>query len=141
MQTHQLTSTEATLSLGKKIGESLQGGEVIELIGDVGAGKTTFVKGIAQGLGVKEVVQSPSFTISSHYSARDDIQLHHYDFYRLQDPGLMGYDLIESLEGEGVVTIVEWAQTAESILPPKRKIIRITPVSEETRTIEISEVA
>ncbi len=141
MQTHQLTSTEATLSLGKKIGESLQGGEVIELIGDVGAGKTTLVKGIAQGLGVKEVVQSPSFTISSHYSARDDIRLHHYDFYRLQDPGLMGYDLIESLEGEGVVTIVEWAQTVENILPPKRKTIRITPVSEETRTIEISEVA
>ena len=66
---------------------------VIELVGDVGAGKTTFVRGLAQGLGIKEPITSPSFTISKSYALKNGGFLVHYDFYRLQDPGLMSEDL------------------------------------------------
>src|SRR5690349_10555846 len=95
--------------LGKKLGTLLKGGEVIELIGDVGAGKTTLVKGIAEGLRVDEDVQSPSFTLSRVYPARDDLWLHHYDFYRLNDPGVMRYEFAESIADAKSVTIIEWA--------------------------------
>jgi tRNA threonylcarbamoyladenosine biosynthesis protein TsaE len=103
--------------LGKKLGTLLKGGEVIELIGDVGAGKTTLVKGIAEGLGIDEDVQSPSFTISRVYPARDDLWLHHYDFYRLNDPGVMQYEFAESIADTRSVTIIEWADTVHDILP------------------------
>jgi len=76
-------------NFGKKLGSFLVGGEVIELVGDVGAGKTTLTKGIGIGLGVTENVQSPSFTISQVYDARDNLTLSHYDFYRLNDAGIM----------------------------------------------------
>src|SRR5689334_12645084 len=103
--------------LGKKLGTLLKGGEVIELVGDVGVGKTTLVKGIAEGLGINEDVQSPSFTISRVYAARDDLWLHHYDFYRLSDPGVMRYELAESIADAKSITIIEWADTVHDILP------------------------
>src|ERR1044072_91110 len=92
------------ISLGTRLGEVLRGGECIELVGDVGTGKTTLTKGIAKGLGVDDEVQSPSFTISRTYPARDELELHHYDFYRLSDPGIMRYELAESVDDSKVVT-------------------------------------
>ncbi len=108
---------EAMKKYGQLIGERLRGGEVIELVGDVGAGKTTLVKGIGQGLNVDEDIQSPSFTISRVYKGRDEIELHHYDFYRLTVAGIMSYELEESINNPGVVTIVEWAETVHDVLP------------------------
>jgi len=110
----------AMRALGEQLGRQLKGGEVLELIGDVGAGKTTFVKGLGDGLMVDDDVQSPSFTISRVYEARDKLQLHHYDFYRLDDPGVMRYELAESVEDPQSVTVVEWAQTVQSVLPENR---------------------
>lgn len=110
--------------LGERIGSALQGGEVIELIGDVGAGKTTFVKGLGRGLLLDEDVQSPSFTISRVYQARDGLELHHYDFYRLQDAGVMSYELAESIDDPKVVTVVEWAETVKEVLPDEH--VRLT---------------
>lgn len=112
-------------TLGQSIGERLRGGEIIELIGDVGAGKTTFVKGLSKGLKVDDDVQSPSFTISRVYDARDGLSLHHYDFYRLGDAGVMSYELAESVDDEKVITVVEWAGTVQDVLPTNRLIIRI----------------
>lgn len=113
------------LLLGKRLGALLRGGEMIELIGDVGAGKTTLVKGIGQGLLVDDDVQSPSFTISRVYRARDGIELHHYDFYRLQDAGVMSFELAESIDEPRAVTVVEWAGTVQDVLPAERMIIKI----------------
>ena len=112
-------------TLGRRLGEQFRGGEVVELIGDVGAGKTTLAKGIAAGLDVDEDVQSPSFTISRTYNARDDLNLQHYDFYRLQEPGVMSYELSESVADPRAVVLVEWAETVASILPDERIVVKI----------------
>lgn len=113
------------LMLGKHLGERLRGGEMIELIGDVGAGKTTLVKGVGQGLKIHDDVQSPSFTISRVYTARDELELHHYDFYRLQEAGVMSFELAESIDEPRAVTIVEWADTVLDVLPMDRMIVKI----------------
>src|SRR5665647_571424 len=97
-KTIEVTSEQEMRTLGEKLGLLLKGGEVIELVGDVGAGKTTFVKGLAHGLAIDEDVQSPSFTISRVYDARDDLQLAHYDFYRLNDAGIMANELTETTQ-------------------------------------------
>lgn len=123
------------LKLGQKLGMFLQGGEMIELVGDVGAGKTTLVKGIALGLEIDEPIQSPTFTISRLYEARDDIQLAHYDFYRLQDAGIMNDEIHEVLNDPLSVTIVEWAGAVKGILPDDRLTITLSSPSETQRQL------
>lgn len=122
---------------GARLGALLSGGEAIELIGDVGAGKTTLTKGIAQGMGVDEDVQSPSFTISRVYDGANDLQLAHYDFYRLNDAGIMANELHETVHDTGTVTIIEWADIIKGILPEDHVSIRLTSPSETSRMIEI----
>ena len=78
-------SLEEMLTLGQRIAAQTTGGEVIELLGDVGAGKTAFTKGFAKALGVLEPVQSPTFTISREYATDRGLRIVHYDFYRLDD--------------------------------------------------------
>ncbi|MDO4747236.1 MAG: tRNA (adenosine(37)-N6)-threonylcarbamoyltransferase complex ATPase subunit type 1 TsaE [Candidatus Saccharibacteria bacterium] len=98
---------------------------VIELIGDVGVGKTTFVRGLAKGLGIKEPVTSPSFTISKSYACPDGRQLIHYDFYRLPEPGLMVEDLTENLENPNNVVVIEWGESVADLLPENHKKVEI----------------
>jgi tRNA threonylcarbamoyladenosine biosynthesis protein TsaE len=128
----------AMKDLGRHIGELLRGGEMIELVGDVGAGKTTFTKGLAAGLGIDEDVQSPSFTISRLYDARDGLQLAHYDFYRLDDAGIMTHELDEAINDPSIVTVVEWADAAKSVLPQDRLQIHITSPSINDRKVVFS---
>jgi len=123
--------------LGERIGTLLQGGEIIELVGDVGAGKTTLTKGIAKGLGVDEDVQSPSFTISRVYDARDELVLSHYDFYRLHDAGIMADELHETLHDPKSITIIEWAEIVGGVLPDDNLRVQITSPSETDRRIEL----
>lgn len=120
-----ISTDEEMKALGRKVGQQLRGGEVLELIGDVGAGKTTLAKGIAAGLNITEDVQSPSFTISRTYNAREDLILEHYDFYRLQEAGVMAYELSESIADPKTIVLVEWAETVKSVLPEERGVIRI----------------
>ncbi len=122
---------------GNKLGLLLSGGEVIELVGDVGSGKTTLTKGIAVGLGVSDYVQSPSFTISRIYSGRDNLKLAHYDFYRLDDAGLMQDELSETMSDNGTVTAIEWAGLVAGVLPVDRLSIKINPLTENSRQLEI----
>lgn len=125
-------------AFGERIGAQLQGGECIELVGDVGAGKTTFVKGLAQGLEIDEDIQSPSFTISRVYAARDGLSLQHYDFYRLSEPGVMSYELAESLADPKAITVIEWAETLEAVLPENHTTITISYLPDsESREVEI----
>ncbi len=124
-------------AFGVRLGSFLRGGEVIELVGDVGAGKTTLAKGIASGLGVNEDVQSPSFTISRVYNTPSELQLAHYDFYRLQDAGIMADELHETLYTPLTVTLIEWAEVVSGVLPVDRLTIRISAPSEHTRRIDL----
>lgn len=125
-------------ALGARLGAAVRGGEVIELIGDVGAGKTTLTKGLAVGIGVDEDVQSPSFTISRVYEAGRGLQLVHYDFYRLQDPGILMNELAENQSDSGTVTVIEWADIVDDILPADRLQINILATAEDSRQVELT---
>ena len=124
------------IEYGKQLGQTLEAPVVLELLGDVGAGKTTLTRGIAAGLGIQEPVTSPSFTISKEYQG-EKYRLVHYDFYRLGDPGIMSEDLLDAISDENAITIVEWGESIRDILPEKRIKITIKNLDENTR--EISE--
>ncbi|MBR2855766.1 tRNA (adenosine(37)-N6)-threonylcarbamoyltransferase complex ATPase subunit type 1 TsaE [Candidatus Saccharibacteria bacterium] len=110
---------------------------VIELVGDVGAGKTTFVRGLAKGLGLSEPITSPSFTISKQYSLPGSKRLVHYDFYRLSDPGLMSEDLQENLNDQNAIIIIEWGDSISNLLPSDHTKITIKYNNDNTRTVEL----
>ena len=132
------TGVDQTFLLGEELGVLLRGGEVIELVGDIGAGKTALTKGIAKGLGVDDDVQSPTFTISRVYQARDQIRLAHYDFYRLQEAGIMNAELDQSVRDPETVTVVEWAEIVDGVLPDDRTRILISSPTETSRVFMIS---
>lgn len=113
---------EETIRIGKELGESVRENTVIALSGDLGAGKTTLVKGIALGLGIAEEITSPTFIIICEYSGR--LPLYHIDLYRIsgEDEFL---DLgAEEMFYQGGVTVIEWSERILGILPPE--CIRIT---------------
>ena len=113
------------IEFGKSFAKKLSSPCTIELLGDVGAGKTTFTRGLAEGLGIKEPITSPSFTISKSYTIPDGKTLVHYDFYRLPDPGLMAEDLEESVTNPNNIVIIEWADSVSDLLPKDHKKIEI----------------
>ena len=129
-----------TRQLAEKIGRLLKGGEVIELIGDIGAGKTTFVKGLAKGLAISEDIQSPSFTVSRVYNGRNDIQLVHYDFYRLSDPGIIRNELAELIQDPRTITVIEWADIVNDVLPEDRQQFRFSTPHENSRKIDLDDI-
>ncbi|MBQ7202156.1 tRNA (adenosine(37)-N6)-threonylcarbamoyltransferase complex ATPase subunit type 1 TsaE [Candidatus Saccharibacteria bacterium] len=130
----KITSEQEMLDYGKSFAGKLSIPCVIELLGDVGTGKTTFTRGLAEGLGVKEPVTSPSFTISKTYAFKGG-ELIHYDFYRLGDPGLMADDLNENINNNHAVIVVEWAESVENFLPENRKRIEIKLNDDGTREV------
>lgn len=131
----EISSAEEMHDLGARIAALLSGGEVIELVGDIGAGKTTFTKGLAAALGVKDDVQSPTFTISRVYETTRDMVLAHYDFYRIQDPGVLRAELAEAVQSPDTVTIIEWGAIVNDILPADTLRVTIDVTFEDTRTI------
>ena len=134
----EVASEDASKSFGAKLGGFLRGGEIIELVGDVGAGKTALTKGIAAGMKIEETIQSPSFTISRVYEAPNELRLAHYDFYRLHDAGIMTDELQETIRDQATVTIIEWAGIVEGVLPDDRLTITITSPTETDRRMEIA---
>ncbi|QJU07773.1 tRNA (adenosine(37)-N6)-threonylcarbamoyltransferase complex ATPase subunit type 1 TsaE [Candidatus Saccharibacteria bacterium oral taxon 488] len=133
-----ITSTAAMQRLGQVIGRNLKGGEVIELVGDIGAGKTTLTKGVAKGLDIIEPVQSPTFTISRVYQSPGDLTLAHYDFYRLGEAGIMAEEIREVTMQPQTVTVVEWAGAVEQVLPADRLTARILAIDEQSRRVTLS---
>lgn len=134
----KLISNEAEMrQFGTQMASLLRGGEIIELVGDLGSGKTTFVKGLANGLGIKEDVQSPTYTLSREYAVSENLKLVHYDFYRLESPGIMAEDIHENAGKPDVITVVEWAGIVQDILPIDRLTISIVSPTETTRRILI----
>ena len=141
----KIASEQEMLTFGEQFAKQLGHGissthsaQIIELVGDVGAGKTTFVRGLANGLGVKNAVTSPSFTISKSYVCNNGQTLIHYDFYRLKDPGLMANDLKEKLTDNNII-LVEWGNSIKNILPSNRIVIEITKNDDGSRDINIKD--
>lgn len=126
------TSSEATEKLAERLGAALKGGEVIELVSDLGGGKTTFVRGLARGAGSQDKVASPTFTISKVYMT-DKFEIHHFDFYRLQEAGVLSDELSEVIGDPTVVTVIEWADVVKHILPWKILTISFTHTPEGER--------
>lgn len=129
-----LKTEEELIKAGEELGKTLKPPYFIELVGDVGAGKTTFVKGLARGWGIDDEITSPSYTISKCYQ-NNNITLNHYDFYRLDDPGIMSEDLEESLNDPDTITVVEWADIVRNTTPDM--IVKITIKEDGSRELEI----
>jgi tRNA threonylcarbamoyladenosine biosynthesis protein TsaE len=127
-------SSEFTEQLAEKIGANLKGGEVVELISDLGGGKTTFTRGLVKGLGSTDKVASPTFTISKMYIA-GDLEVHHFDFYRLHEAGIIADELAEVAGDPHAVVIVEWADVVQHVLPESRLTIVIKQTPEGTRML------
>ena len=132
-----ISSSEDMISFGQELGNSLKGGEVIELIGDVGAGKTTFTKGLAKSLGITDEIQSPTFTISRVYEGAKN-NLVHYDFYRLNDAGIMAIEMQDVIDDPNNITIIEWGEPVREVLPKKYITVKIKIISENIREVEWS---
>jgi len=131
------TAPEETRELGRRLAKKLKAGDVLLLWGDLGAGKSEFTRGLAQGLGVTATVTSPSFTILNVY---DDgrIPLYHFDWYRLNSvEELYEMGMEEFLGGDGVAG-GEWASQCPEAHPGTPPALRLTPVDETTRDVTIT---
>ena len=128
-------SVEATQSLAWHLGVNLRGGEIINLLGDVGAGKTTFTTGLVAGAGSNDAVASPTFTICNVYGGR--LKIYHCDFYRLQNDKLIQNELADMLDGTSVV-VMEWAQNIPALSGLETIDIRIDSNGDEGRSFELA---
>jgi tRNA threonylcarbamoyladenosine biosynthesis protein TsaE len=134
MMRYVTKSAAETRKLGEELARRLLPGDAVLLYGELGAGKSEFTRGIAKGLGVRETVTSPSFTILQVYES-GRLPLYHFDWYRLGDPGeLYELSMEEYLRGDGVA-VVEWPQQAEEAVPPRHLRVTLTPAGEEAREI------
>ena len=130
----QTSNADETVELGKLIGKNLIPGDVILLTGDLSAGKTTITKGIGSSLGVKRVINSPTFTIVKEYNG--NCPLYHLDLYRLD--GLNNdFDLEDYIEGDGVC-VIEWPFQVSEILPKQYLEIKIERIDEFSRSILVT---
>lgn len=130
-------SPEYTFQFGKNLGLHLAPGDVVALVGELGAGKTTLTQGIVRGLGVGEehYIGSPTFTLINEYMGR--MPVYHLDFYRIETPQeLVNLGLEEYLYGEGVA-VIEWADKIETLLPEEHMMITLQYVDRSVRTLEV----
>jgi len=103
----------------------------------LGGGKTTFTRGLVRGLGSSDKVSSPSFTLNKIYKAKD-LEIHHFDFYRLSRPGVVSDQLEESLQNPRVITVVEWSDIVRGVLSDERLVIEFKPVADDPDEREIN---
>lgn len=131
------TSVDDTIEFAADFAKNLVGGETILLDGDLGAGKTHFVKGLAQGLGIEDVITSPTFALHNSYQGR--LTLNHFDFYRVDDPAeaeMLG--LTEFFGAAGGVCAIEWSQNVAPLLPSNCICVNIARIGENERKITIT---
>lgn len=138
MLTITTKNEEETMNFAKKLTEFLKPGMVLILEGDLGAGKTTFTKGIGEGLGIQRLIKSPTYTIIREYMD-GEYPLYHIDLYRLEESEVEDLGLEEYFEGEGL-TVIEWPSVAPEELPKERLELRLNvdPSSPEQREIELT---
>lgn len=128
--------TELT-ELAQRLAENLPTKFCLELIGDVGAGKTTLTKALVEKLGSNDEVTSPSFAINNRYQLNDGREVSHYDFYRLGEAGAMSQELLEDLVNPQTCVIVEWAETVSQVLPAERLQMTITTLADGGRRLKL----
>lgn len=128
---------QASLVVATRLARNLKGGEVIELIGDLGSGKTAFTRGLVVALGSEDHVSSPTFTLSNVYNSQS-LTVYHYDLYRLADAGLLAREMEERADDAQAVTIVEWAQVVHDVLPKERIRVALQTTGETSRTITVT---
>ncbi|MFA5155149.1 MAG: tRNA (adenosine(37)-N6)-threonylcarbamoyltransferase complex ATPase subunit type 1 TsaE [Patescibacteria group bacterium] len=133
-------SEQETFDCGLRLGQDCLGGEVFALIGDLGAGKTKLIQGLAAGLGISAPVNSPTFNILKLYTVRGSKRrLCHIDAYRLRSAeDLSALGAAEFFNDPDTVTAVEWADKVKKIWPSRTRIIAIKPLSEQQRQITIA---
>lgn len=120
----KIKNEKETENFGRRLGECLSAGDVVAMVGDLGTGKTTLTGYIARGLGIKETVSSPTFTIIKEYNS-GRLPLYHFDVYRIGDPEeLFNIGADEYFDGDGVC-VVEWADLVSEELPENSKYIFI----------------
>lgn len=127
------SSREETIAFAKNYAKSLQSGDILILSGDLGAGKTTFVQGLASGLGIAEEVTSPTYAYMNNYNDK----LYHFDCYRIQnamEAEVLGLTDYFDLDG---ICVIEWAENILDILPAECKKIILKKIDENTREIEV----
>ena len=137
---HTITrGPDQTRGLAQKLSRHLRAGDIIALFGNLGAGKTVFVRGLAEGLGVKKgEVLSPTFVLVREYK-KGNLPLYHFDFYRLKNLSEI-YSLIqEYLSGDGIIAI-EWGQKAKPFLPNDYLAVKLKFIDETTRKIEFQPI-
>src|SRR6266498_4141905 len=131
-------SAAQTSRIGQRLGELLRQGDLILLLGDFGSGKTHLIKGIAQGLGSPDLVNSPSFVLINEYRAgpaHQHMPIYHADLYRIEDPAeLAGIGLEETWSGNGVC-LIEWAERARDWLPQDHLAIHLRYLSDTKRVL------
>jgi len=133
--TAETVTPEETENIGAELAAKLSRNDVIALYGDLGSGKTCFVKGIARGLKVSQAVKSPSFSIINEYPGK--IPLYHIDFYRLEKPAeIEDTGWREYLDAGGIV-VIEWAERIKNMLPYKRIDVYFEVLDSVTRRLEI----
>ena len=133
-------NAEETYRLGEEIGSSLKGGEVFALSGDLGAGKTTFIQGVAKGLGIESRIVSPTFILMRKYSGR--LNFYHLDVYRLEEKineQVRDLGITDIWEEKDNVVAIEWAEKIKGILPEKTRFVTFENIDEDKRRIIIDE--
>lgn len=131
--TYRSINAEDTRSFAKRLSTLLSAGDVLALIGDLGAGKTTFTQGLATGLGVVDRVNSPTFTIIKEYEGR--LPLYHMDVYRLDGAEDLGFEEYFTSNG---VTVIEWPSMISDQLPEELLWIEIEPITADEREIKLT---
>jgi len=126
---------EDTRQLGERLGALLEAGDVILLSGELGAGKTVFVQGMARGLGYRGAVSSKSFVLLGEYSGR--LKLYHADLYRLDDPQQVQQLALDEISADGVL-VVEWPERAPGVLPQEHLLVEFDVTTEKTRTLHFA---
>ena len=125
-----------TKKIGERIGRKLEGGELVELTGDLGTGKTVFIKGLAKGLGIAQPISSPTFTISRVYEVKGK-SFHHFDFYRIDSGDIVAMEIAEATTDPDAIVVVEWAEHIKEALPNDFLAIKLRRLSEAEREIII----
>jgi tRNA threonylcarbamoyladenosine biosynthesis protein TsaE len=130
-------SSGQTRRIGARLGQGLEAGDIVSLQGDLGAGKTTFVQGVAQGWGSSDAVTSPTFILVNEYRRPDGALLFHLDGYRIEsEPAAAELDIDRMLAGG--VLVVEWPERVRGVLPPEELRILMEHVEEEQRRIQFT---
>ena len=126
-------SVEETINLGETYAKTLQSGDVLLLKGEMGGGKTAFTKGIAKGLGITDIITSPTYAYMNDYNGK----LYHYDCYRLTSgEAAEALGLTDYFSGKGVC-VIEWSENIASVLPNKVKVVTIKKIDETKREITL----